>query len=200
MAYYLDAHRAGRSTFNSYFNRPATARTRLFGVYGTSSTIIAELDPQTGLQIGTIAPTLPGTTQTGRCIRWNQCTSIEPRLGAIIKVAPSGTTTRLPIQYNYLPGLAYQNGLAYFIATINSWPHLIAFDVNSSQAVRTLPITHSLDGYGTASFPTLGGGLAEAPDGNGLIITSADINFNDRRLLRIDTHTGRINAIRYSTQ
>ena len=171
---------------------PATTRTRLFGVYNAGSELIAELNPQTGAQMSVIVPTLAATTQVGAAFDGTNVLLLNQGQGAIIKVSPNGSTVRIVIPYTYLPGLAYQNGLAYFIATINSWPHLVAFDVNAAQTVRVLPITHSLDGYGPGTFPDLGGGLGEAPDGNGLILTVADLISIDRRILRIDTDTGRI--------
>lgn len=171
---------------------PGTTQNRLFGVAGGGSTVIVELNPQTGAIVRTINPLLQGTTLAGAAFDGTNVLLLNQGLNAILKVSPSGATTRMPISFNYLTGLAYQNGLAYFIATINSWPHLIAFDVNAGQAVRTLPLTHSLDGYGAAAFPALGAGLGEAPDGDGLIVTAADATSSDGRLLRIDTGTGRI--------
>ena len=97
-----------------------------------------------------------------------------------------------PISATVLPGLAYVDGLAYYIDLISSWPNLIAFDPKTNQIVRQVAMTHRLDGYGTASFPVLGAGMGESPDGHHLVLTSADGASNDRRLLLVDPITGKI--------
>ncbi len=171
---------------------PVSSRNRLFGIYGTTSVTIAELVPATGATISLTNINLSGSTLSGAAFDGTNVLLLSGAYQSLMKVLPSGDYERIPLAYSFLPGLAYQNGLAYFIATINSWPHLVAFDVNLRQAQRILPITHSLDGYGSDPLPNFGGGLGEAPDGNGLIITAADATTPDVRLMRLDTSTGRI--------
>ncbi len=170
---------------------PSTSQTKLFGVYSTTtSSLIAELDPQTGATIGVLNPILNASTQIGAAFDGTNVLLLYA--SAIVRVLSSGATVRMPFSLTATPGLAYHNGLAYFIATVNSWPQLVAFDTSTGQISRMLPITHSLDGYGPATYPIFGGGLGEAPDGNGLIVAAGDVIGNDPRLVRIDVMTGRV--------
>lgn len=170
---------------------PQPTHNRLFGTYTIGSFMaIAELNPQSGAVINSFTTTVPFNNFMGVAFDGNNVLVLKALTGELHKFSPSGQLLEtVPLTGVLGSGLAYLDGLVYYLETNNK--SLIAFDARTNQVVRTMPITHSLDGYGGAAFPSFGIGLGEAPDGNGLILSALDA-IPDRRILRLDPYTGRI--------
>jgi 6-phosphogluconolactonase (cycloisomerase 2 family) len=180
---------------------PAVASKRLFGVFRSPTTAtqtgfyagIDELNPNTGGTLSSFVTTIPIDAFIGAAFDGTNILLLSRYNQKLYEISPAGVIVdQSPISSTVLPGLAYVDGLAYYVDSIGAWPNLIAFDPKTNQIVRQVAITHRLDGYGAANFPVLGVGMGESPDGHHLVLTSADGAGNDRRLLLVDPFTGRI--------
>lgn len=186
-----------------YQTSPSQTSGRLFGVYpvpdATSTTgsrwFLAEINPQSGATIRSVSTGIPASGSVGVAFDGELVQIFTNATGTLYQFRPDGqlaTQSVVPSTALY-SGLAYLGGLTYYLEQTNSWPVLVAYDPKTFQAVRRMPLTHSLDGYGPgATFPTVGLGLGESADGQSLIITTAESPSADARLLRVDPYTGRV--------
>ena len=186
-----------------YQTSPSQTSGRLFGVHpvsdATSTTgfrwVLNEINPQNGATIRSVQTGIPASGSVGVAFDGELVQIFANATGILYQFRPDG---QLVVQ-SVVPstvlfsGLAYLGGLTYYLEQTNSWPVLVAYDPKTLQAVRRMPLTHSLDGYGPgATFPTVGLGLGESADGQSLIITTADSPSADARLLRVDPLSGRV--------
>ena len=178
---------------------PQATTNRLFGTFTSGSLLaIAELNPQTGAVVNSFVTTVPSNNAIGMAFDGTNVLVLKPSSQELYKFTPGGQLLETVSLVSILgsaalgSGLAYLDGMVYFLQSRDNWTSLIALDPRTNQLVRAMPITHSLDGYGGAAFPGFGVGLGEAPDGNGLILTAADSPTADVRMLRLDPFSGRV--------
>ncbi len=186
-----------------YQTSPIQTSGRLFGVHpvtdSTSSTgvrwFLTEINPQNGATIRNVSTGIAASGSVGVAFDGELVQIFANATGTLYQFRPDG---QLVVQ-SVVPstalfsGLAHMGGLTYYLEQTNSWPVLVAYDPKTLQAVRRMPLTHSLDGYGSgATFPTVGLGLGESADGQSLIITTSDSPSADARLLRVDPYSGRV--------
>ncbi len=153
-----------------YQTSPIQTSGRLFGVHpvadATSSTgfrwFLAEINPQNGATIRNVSTGIAASGSVGVAFDGELVQIFANATGTLYQFRPEG---QLVVQ-SVVPstvlfsGLAYMGGLTYYLEQTNSWPVLVAYDPKTFQAVRRMPLTHSLDGYGSgATFPTVGLGL-----------------------------------------
>ncbi len=188
-------------TGERYQTSPAVPVNRLFGIYTVSDATsptgtrfsLSEINPQTGAIISSIATAVPGTNAGGLAFDGERLIVLGGN-STLYEVLTNGQIVdQTPLESSVYGGLAYLGGLVYYIAEVNGWPIITAFDTKTNQVVRRRNFSHSLDRYGGGVFfPGIGGGLGESADGTSLIATAADANQNDPRMLRIDPLTGRV--------